>query len=122
MLMAAWRFKKQGKAGAKLVILEMGNSCQAPESSKITVTGRKGRKIVFGLVSSRYPENCYSEISDPGNLGSTTPGTGTFTSLRCQSFSGTRCADAYPGADWGAKVIAAMADLPAGVELSMHAR
>jgi hypothetical protein len=64
-------------------------------------------------VSSKYPENCYSEISDPGNLGSTTPGTGTFTSLRCQSFSGTRCADAYPGAG-GAKVIAAMADLPAG--------
>jgi hypothetical protein len=52
--------------------------------------------------------------SAPGNIGSTTPGTGTFTALKCQSFAGTRCADAYPGADWGAKVTGAMADLPAG--------
>ncbi len=52
--------------------------------------------------------------SAPGNLGSTTPAPGTFTALKCQSFAGARCADTYSGADWGAKVSAAVADLPSG--------
>ena len=59
----------------------------------------------------------YSDQRDkvfPGNLGGTTPAAGTFSALKCQSFAGARCADAYSGADWGAKVNAAIADLPSG--------
>ena len=90
---------------AAAVAVLMGND---PAASKGVANG------YASLDSNALVPNSQINWSAPGNLGSTTPGTGTFTALKCQSFAGTRCADAYPGADWGAKVTAAMADLPAG--------
>jgi hypothetical protein len=89
----------------------MGND---PGASKGVATG------YASLDNNGLVPNSQINWSAPGNLGSTTPGTGTFTALKCQSLAGTRCADAYPGADWGAKVSAAISDLPTGGGMSMR--
>ncbi|HLH05685.1 MAG TPA: glycosyl hydrolase family 28-related protein [Terriglobales bacterium] len=66
------------------------------------------------LDSNALVPNAQINWAAPGTLGSTSPVAGTFTDLKCQTLAGAKCADAYPGADWGAKVSAAIADLPAG--------
>jgi hypothetical protein len=61
--------------------------------------------------------DCNSGIADwanPGAIGSATPSTGIFTTLTAKSGNGVRYASQFAGADVGARVQAAVADLPAG--------